>query len=262
MGLGRLLLVVLAAALPPADGPLPRQPPEIAAQLAWVRPMLRDTARGWDGRGAPPEALTLLALRVQRLALRLADHPSLLGPALRALPTRERGGVRDEVAAERALTRLSAGWPVKRRYRTAAPAPAADLWRFYGRARERFGVRRSTLAAVNLVESQFGRLRNDSVAGAQGPMQFMPATWAAYGLGGDVHAPRDAILGAANYLHANGAPRDERGALFHYNPSKHYVEAISRYARRMRSATAFRAFYARQVFVRAAGGRRKRITGP
>ena len=54
-------------------------------------------------------------------------------------------------------------------------------------------------------------------------MQFMPATWAAYGLGGDIADPRDAILGAANYLHANGAPGDETRALYRYNPSSHYV---------------------------------------
>jgi len=76
-------------------------------------------------------------------------------------------------------------------------------------------------------------------------MQFEPATWAAYGLGGDVHDPRDAILGAANYLHANGAPGDDRAALFHYNPSSLYVDAVSRYARRIeRDPLAFYAFYA------------------
>ena len=46
------------------------------------------------------------------------------------------------------------------------------------------------LAAVNLVESAFGRMRNNSTAGAQGPMQFIPSTWAAYGMGGDVRDPR------------------------------------------------------------------------
>ena len=76
---------------------------------------------------------------------------------------------------------------------------------------------------MNFVESAFGRLRNRSVSGARGPMQFMPATWAAYGLGGDISDPRDAILGAANYLHANGAPGDEARALYRYNPSSHYV---------------------------------------
>ena len=94
-------------------------------------------------------------------------------------------------------------------------------------------------------------------------MQFIPATWRAYGLGGDVQDPRDAILGAANYLHANGAPADEARALFHYNPSSRYVSAVLRYARRMRrDPPAFEALYARQVFVRTAGGRRPPITGP
>jgi soluble lytic murein transglycosylase-like protein len=262
MGLHRLILLIVAAALPPPDGPLPRDAPGVAAQLAYVRPALRHAATAWDGRGTPPEPVTLLALREQRLTLRLADHPSLIRPTLRALPAAERGAVRDEVAAERALSRLSAGWPVKHRFRTGAPAPAGRLWSFYGAAHRRFGVSRSLLAAVNLVESQFGRLRSDSVSGAQGPMQFMPATWAAYGLGGDVQRPRDAILGAANYLHANGAPADDARALAHYNPSRLYVDAVSRYARRMRSAAAFRAYYARQVFVRGAGHRRRRITGP
>jgi hypothetical protein len=54
-------------------------------------------------------------------------------------------------------------------------------------------------AAVNFVESAFGRVRSSSSAGVQGPMQFLPSTWAAHGLGGDVHDPRDAGLGAANW---------------------------------------------------------------
>jgi membrane-bound lytic murein transglycosylase B len=93
-------------------------------------------------------------------------------------------------------------------------------------------------------------------------MQFMPATWAAYGLGGDVHDPRDAILGAANLLHANGSPGDDARALYRYNPSSLYVDAVRRYARRMRTAAQVRAFWARAVFVRARGGTHRRITGP
>ena len=49
-------------------------------------------------------------------------------------------------------------------------------------------------------------------------MQFMPATWRAYGLGGDVHDPRDAILGAANYLRASGAARDLRARALALQP--------------------------------------------
>jgi hypothetical protein len=45
-----------------------------------------------------------------------------------------------------------------------------------------------------------------------------------------VHDPHDAILGAANYLHASGAPADYRVALYHYNPVPEYVDAVMRYA--------------------------------
>ena len=75
------------------------------------------------------------------------------------------------------------------------------------------------LAAVDSVESVFGRVRSASDAGAQGPMQFMPATWPAYGMGGDVQDPRDAILGAANYLTPPAHRPASAGALFAYNPS-------------------------------------------
>jgi membrane-bound lytic murein transglycosylase B len=106
-------------------------------------------------------------------------------------------------------------------------------------------VSASLLAAVNLVESDFGRVRNDSVAGAQGPMQFMPATWRTYGHGGDIHDPRDAILAAARFLAAAGARHDEAGALYRYNPSRLYVTAVARFAHRMRrDPLAFYGFYA------------------
>jgi membrane-bound lytic murein transglycosylase B len=86
-------------------------------------------------------------------------------------------------------------------------------------------------------------------------MQFEPATWRAYGLGGDVHDPHDAILGAANYLRANGGAADERGALLHYNHSRLYVDAVLRYAHRISSVpTAFAEYYAWRVFIRVTKG--------
>jgi soluble lytic murein transglycosylase-like protein len=247
---------------PAADSALPRDAAAVAAALSDDLAALRRLVARWDGAGRPPLDLTLHALREQRLEYLLVDRPALRRPTLAALRGEDRRAVRDGIAAEVDLARQSSGRPLKRRFRTAQPASAADLWRFYRRAQRRFSVSPTLLAAVNLVESAFGRLRNDSVAGAQGPMQFMPATWSAYGLGGDIDDPRDAILGAANYLHANGAPRNEAAALMHYNPSPLYVNAVLRYARRMRrDASGFRALYSREVFVRAPGGRR-RITGP
>ena len=93
-------------------------------------------------------------------------------------------------------------------------------------------------------------------------MQFIPQTWSAYGMGGNIRDPRDAILGAANYLHANGAPRDVHGALYRYNPSSHYVNAVLAYASRIqRNPRNFFEYYAWQVFVRTPEGT-QRITGP
>ena len=250
-------------AVPAPGARLPRDAGAVAEALAADLRGLRAAAHAWDGEGRPPRELTLLALHEQRLEHLLVDRPALRRETLALLRGEDRRAVRDGVMAEAMLAELSSGWPVKRRFKTQAPRPAAELWRHYRRAQRRFGVSPMLLAGVNLVESAFGRLRNDSVAGAQGPMQFMPATWRAYGLGGDVQDPRDAILGAANYLRASGAPGDERTALYHYNPSRLYVRAVLRFARRMRrDRTAFEALYARQVFVRAAGGGRRRLTGP
>jgi hypothetical protein len=65
-------------------------------------------------------------------------------------------------------------------------------------------------------------------------------------------------MGAANYLHASGAPGNYRRAIFSYNPSPLYVDAITRYARQMqRKPERFYAYWSWQVFVRD-----KRLTGP
>jgi membrane-bound lytic murein transglycosylase B len=88
-------------------------------------------------------------------------------------------------------------------------------------------------------------------------MQFMPSTWAAYGRG-DVHDPHQAILAAARFLRAAGARSEERRALYRYNPSWAYVDAIERYAGRIRrSARTFAQYYARPLVVRTPEGYRR-----
>jgi membrane-bound lytic murein transglycosylase B len=148
------------------------------------------------------------------------------------------------------------------RIRIGPAAPAAQLRGFYAEAARRFGVGWSVLAAINFVESAFGRVRNASVAGARGPMQFLPSTWRRYGMGGDIENPHDAILAAANYLRHAGAQRDLAGALFAYNNSDAYGRAVRRYAHRMRTdPRTFLTYYAWQVYVSTPRGVR-RITGP
>jgi Transglycosylase SLT domain len=88
------------------------------------------------------------------------------------------------------------------------------------------------LAAINWVETDFGRDLSVSPAGAMGWMQFMPSTWARYGVdaadvgGKDPYDPVDAIFAAARYLHAAGATRSLPGAIFAYNHAASYVQSV------------------------------------
>ena len=251
------------AGAPPPSAPISREPARLAAALSETTQDLDAAIDRWlaVGSPAPSREVTLYTLYTQRIELLLVQRRSLARMTLSQLSPAFAAEVRTNVAAKRELWRLT---PVsrKRRFRTGPALPAETLLGYYREAQRRFGVSWNVLAAVNFVESAFNKLRNDSATGAQGPMQFMPATWRAYGLGGDVHDPHDAIMGAANYLHANGAPRNNSRALYRYNPSSLYVDAVLRYARRIRAdRRAFYEYYARQVFVRTAHGLR-RLTGP
>lgn len=257
-----------AAVAPPAPNePLPQDPQALAARLTQVSDGLDAAIGDWLGsgnpsQGAPPGAVSLDGLYVQRAYRLLARRPRLASRTLPYLPASLRRSATDSVAALRDLMRLTPPSPKHRRFKTGQAAPAGRLLSFYRAAQRRFGVGWNVLAAVNLVETDFNRIRSSSSAGAEGPMQFMASTWRVYGLGGNVDDPHDAILGAANYLHRSGAPASYRQALYHYNPSPLYVDAVLRYARQMRtSARAFFRFYPWQVFIRTSSGER-RITSP
>ena len=136
----------------------------------------------------------------------MSDRHRLGDATLRRLHGRAAADARAAVQARRMLVALT---PHGGHIHLGRPEPAGVLLRHYREAQRRSHVDWHLLAAVNFVESAFGRLRNDSVAGAQGPMQFIASTWRQYGRG-DVHDPRAAILAAGRFLHAAGAPRDER----------------------------------------------------
>jgi len=99
------------------------------------------------------------------------------------------------------------------------------------------GLRWTLLAAVGQVESGHGRTNGPSSAGAVGPMQFLPATFAGYAVDGngdgrtDPWDPADAIPTAARYLCASGvdgtAAGDQR-ALLAYNHAQWYVDLVLR----------------------------------
>ncbi len=178
------------------------------------------------------------------------------------VPARLAPTVAANIRAQRKLLAIVTPIEPPVRLKTHRPASPHDLRRWHEEAARRFGVPWEVLAAVNLVESRFGRILGPSSAGALGPMQFLPSTWERYGGGGDIGDPHDAILGAARYLRASRAPQDTRAALFTYNNSDAYVDAILLYAREIqRDPKSFYSYYFWQVFVRTTEGDRQ-LTGP
>jgi hypothetical protein len=105
----------------------------------------------------------------------------------------------------------------------------------YQRASAKYGLGPqgpAILAGINAVETAFGTNLGPSSAGAEGWMQFMPETWATYGVDAngdgvaDPNNPEDAIFAAASYLKAAGMPADTYGAIFAYNHADWYVEEV------------------------------------
>ena len=228
----------------PAEVARPRTAAEAARRLVAAE-------RAIAHRATPTPEL-VRAARQQQLAYRaLGEHPAWESAVLAAVPRSLRGAVSDNVAARReframhlALSDTLPAWRIVR------PAPAARLLHCFERAERAYGIGWEYLAAINLVETGMGRIRGTSTAGAQGPMQFLPTTWATWGRG-DINDPADAVMAAARYLaHDGGArPGGLDDALFRYNNSRHYVRGVTLLAKVMeRRPRAFYGYYHWDVY--------------
>ncbi|MFZ1155904.1 MAG: lytic murein transglycosylase [Solirubrobacteraceae bacterium] len=102
----------------------------------------------------------------------------------------------------------------------------------YQAAGAAYGIPWQVLAAINEVETDYGRDLNVSSAGAEGWMQFLPTEWGQYGVDvnndgfEDPNNPADAIFAAARYLKDAGGDTDIRTAVFAYNHSQAYVNSV------------------------------------
>ena len=227
-----------AAAADDADG--------LAIQLVSVETAVRASS-------ASDAELGRLARLQQQVYRRLAHHPDWLGAVLDRTPPALRAAVRANLTAQlelQALTPPRTDLPV---WQIERPAPAADLLRAYREGEAASRVPWAYLAAIHFVETRMGRIHSPSTAGAVGPMQFLPSTWATYGRG-DINNDRDAILAAGRFLRAHGAPAAMASALFRYNPSPHYVRAITAYAEVIGDERAWLAYYHWPVLVRLVSG--------
>jgi membrane-bound lytic murein transglycosylase B len=117
----------------------------------------------------------------------------------------------------------------------AAAAVPPVLIPIYQRASAQYGLGSqgpAILAGINAVETGFGTNLGPSSAGAEGWMQFMPSTWATYGVDAngdgiaDPNDPEDAIFAAARYLSVAGMPADTYGAIYAYNHADWYVSEV------------------------------------
>ena len=117
----------------------------------------------------------------------------------------------------------------------AATAVPPQLIPIYQRASAQYGLGSqgpAVLAGINAVETAFGTNLGPSSAGAEGWMQFMPSTWAEWGVDAngdgvaDPNNPEDAIFSAARYLSAAGMPADTYGAIYAYNHADWYVSEV------------------------------------
>jgi len=230
---------VFVAAAPTDPAELDR----LADQLAADETALRNAA-------TPAADIPVLARRQQAAYRALSARPAALPHVLARLPEPLRPIAQANVDAGAELRSMTTPKTDLPPWKIIPPPPAEELTGYYKDAEARFGVPWAYLASVHLVETRMGRIRGTSTAGAQGPMQFLPSTWKAYGMGGDINNPRDAIFGAANYLKANGGASGRMdNALFRYNNSNRYVRAVTLYAKQIEAdQLAYRFYHQWQVY--------------
>lgn len=133
----------------------------------------------------------------------------------------------------------TAGTP-RRASLTNKPLPVpASIKTLYVQAAAKYNLPWVLLAGIGMEETGHGRNNTTSSAGAQGLMQFMPATWRTMGIDGDgdgranIRNDADSIYSAANYLTKSGVANGEAGvrkALFAYNHADWYVNDVLYYA--------------------------------
>lgn len=231
-----------------AQPPLASDPVQLADDLVADERALRDP-------GTPEPALTAAAHREQAAYRAIARHPEWDATTRPRIPA-ELADVYDRnVDARRQLIALTPVRDTLPAWRIEPPAPADELLNDYHQAESESGVGWNYLAAINFIESRFGSIVGASTAGAQGPMQFLPSTFAGYGQGGDIHSPRDSILAAGRYLAANGFANDRNRAIYGYNHASEYVRAVDQYAALIAADPAtFAAYYRWDVYCRTTAG--------
>lgn len=236
------------ATLVGAQPQLASDPAQIGADLVTDELALRDPA-------TPQDALAAAAHREQVAYRAIGRHPEW-DPIIRPqIPPELLGFYDRNIEARRQLAAMAIPKDTLPAWRIQPPPPPEELMGYYREAEAATGVGWNYLAAINFIETRFGSIDGVSTAGAQGPMQFLPSTFAGYGDGGDIHAPRDSIMAAGRKLAANGFGHDRDGAIYAYNHSDDYVRAVTDYALILEAdPAAFTGYYRWEIYYRTTAG--------
>lgn len=242
---------------PPA--PNGRAAPWVASTAVALADQIAAAEAGLQAETASPAELADWGHLHQVAIRKLGYEPGWDIEFFEALPPEYRARTLLHISARRALIELSSGYDAADfipAWEIIDPEPADALLGYYQEAEAATGIEWEYLAAINLIETGMGRIRGLSSAGAQGPMQFLPTTWAEAGIGeGDIDDPRDAINAAARYLVRRGGPSDMAGAIWGYNNSDDYVTAVQSYAELLRQdPAAYAAIYNWQIYFHTEAG--------
>src|SRR4029453_12636793 len=221
---------------PPADTPPAEQPPPGVSSGESAPPPEPPSNQPHDiaeppAQGVPHEAAPDTGMPVEA-ELRAQRRPGTDDPLRNpdGTPTQSTPGFMDALPGPSSAT----GVPnfIIRKFRVPP-----FLLPIYQAAGVEYGVRWEVLAAINEIETDYGRNLNVSSAGAVGWMQFIPSSWRMYGTDAnkdgekDPYNPVDAIFAAARYLKAAGSDNDLRRAIFAYNHADWYVDSVMMRAR-------------------------------
>ena len=224
-------------------------PVALAAQVTKAERTLRDP-------NTSPEKAEATGTFQQLLYRRLSAHPEWNSQFFASLESDVAPMAANNVAAFLAFQRPPSGKPSDTlpAWQIVPPLPAEQLLAYYHEAEAATGVPWYYLASINLVETRMGRIHGLSTAGAQGPMQFLPSTWAAC-CTGDIEDAHDAIVGAATYLKMSGAPDNIDKAILAYNHDTRYLDAVKSYAANMAAdERAYLGYHAWEVFYASSAG--------
>ena len=245
----------IEAPVPAAPSPPLGAQPQLAADPAQLADDLVADERALHDPSTPEPALVAAAHREQAAYRAIGRHSEWDSITRPRIPPELLDVYNRNIDARRQLQAMAEVKSTLPAWRIEPPIPAGELLGYYHAAESESGVGWNYLAAINLVETRFGSINGVSTAGAQGPMQFLPSTFAGYGQGGDVNSPRDSIMAAGRFLAANGFANDRDRAIYGYNHAHQYVQAVDQYAALMASdPAAFPTYYRWDVYYYTTAG--------